>query len=52
MIATIEFRILSCHGQFKNMKTVIHKTVIVPVDVDLKLGLVLLRDGYNLRIVC
>jgi hypothetical protein len=32
------------------VKIVIHKTVIVPIDVDLKLGHVLLRDGYSLRV--
>jgi hypothetical protein len=32
------------------VKAVIHKTVIVPVDVYLKLGLVLLRDGYSLSV--
>jgi hypothetical protein len=40
--------ILSCHGQFKIWR-LWHKTVIVPVYVDLKLDLALLRDGFSLE---
>lgn len=51
MIATIEFRIFFLAMVFvKNMKIVMHKTVIVPVYMDWKLGLVLLRNGCSVRV--
>jgi hypothetical protein len=51
MIATIEFRIFFLAMVIvKNTKIVMHESVIIPVYVDWKLGLVLLRDRCIVRV--